>query len=81
MISTTTGSAPVAVVVLAHNEERRIARCIETLPLSDASFAIHVVVNGSQDGTVSIVAQFANRHTNLILHDWPEGARHGAGTA
>lgn len=66
------GAALVAVVVLAHNEERRIARCLATLPLSDAGYAIHVVVNGSRDRTALIVAGIAARHTNLTLHDWPE---------
>ncbi|MCX7285225.1 MAG: glycosyltransferase [Novosphingobium sp.] len=65
-------AAPVAVVVLAHNEERRIARCLATLPLSDPGFAVHVVVNGSRDGTAAIVAGIAARHENLTLHDWPE---------
>lgn len=64
--------APVAVVVLAHNEQRRIARCLATLPLSDAGFSIHVVVNGSRDGTAAIVAEIAARNCNLTLHDWAE---------
>lgn len=63
---------PVAVVVLAHNEERRIERCLACLPLSDRAFAIHVVVNGSRDRTAMLVAQLAARHSNLFLHDWPE---------
>lgn len=75
MIAPASGCAPVAVVVLAHNEERRIAQCIKTLPLSDPGFAIHVVVNGSCDGTAAIVAQFADRCTNLTMHDWPEGGK------
>ncbi len=66
------GSAAVAVVVLAHNEERRIARCLATLPLSEAGYAIHVVVNGSSDRTAAIVASVAAQHENLTLHDWPE---------
>lgn len=64
--------APVAVVVLAHNEERRIARCLATLPLSEPGFAIHVIVNGSRDRTAAIVAQIAAQHANVALHDWPE---------
>ncbi|HQS71164.1 MAG: family 2 glycosyl transferase [Novosphingobium sp. 28-62-57] len=72
MINGGADAAPVAVVVLAHNEERRIARCLATLPLSDAGFAIHVVVNGSRDSTAAIVASIAAQHDNLTLHDWPE---------
>ena len=68
-------TAPVAIVVLAHNEERRIARCLVTLPLSDAGFAIHVVVNGSRDGTAAIVAELAAEHANLTLHNWAEGGK------
>lgn len=63
---------PVAVVVLAHNEERRIGRCLATLPLSESGFVIHVVVNGSRDGTAAIVADIAAQHNNLTLHEWPE---------
>ncbi|MFN3425609.1 MAG: glycosyltransferase family A protein [Novosphingobium meiothermophilum] len=68
-------SLPVAIVVLAHNEERRIARCLASLPLGNPAFAIHVAVNGSGDGTARIVADHAARHANLTLHDWPEGGK------
>lgn len=64
--------ALVAVIVLAHNEERRIARCLATLPLSDVGYSIDVVVNGSRDGTAAIVAEIAANHRNVTLHDWPE---------
>jgi glycosyltransferase involved in cell wall biosynthesis len=66
---------PVAIVVLAHNEERRIAGCLASLPLGDAGYAIHVVVNGSRDRTAAIVADVAGKHGNLTLHDWPEGGK------
>lgn len=61
-----------AIAVLAHNEERRIARCLRSLPLDDADFAIHVAVNGSRDRTAAIVGEHAARHRNLTLHDWAE---------
>ncbi len=61
-----------AIAVLAHNEERRIARCLKSLPLDDADFAIQVAVNGSRDRTAAIVSEFAARHRNLTLHDWAE---------
>lgn len=66
---------PVAIVVLAHNEERRIGRCLASLPLGDEAYAIHVVVNGSSDRTAAIVAEAAARHANLTLHDWPVGGK------
>lgn len=71
----TDAALPVAVVVLAHNEERRIAACLRSLPLDDAGFAIHVVVNGSTDGTAAIVEGFAARHPQLTLHNWAEGGK------
>jgi len=61
-----------AIAVLAHNEERRIARCLNSLPLDDEHFAIHVAVNGSRDRTAAIVCEHAGRHRNLTLHDWAE---------
>jgi glycosyltransferase involved in cell wall biosynthesis len=69
------GCLPVAIVVLAHNEERRIGVCLGSLPLSDAGFAIHVAVNGSQDRTAEIVADVAAHHSNVTLHNWPEGGK------
>lgn len=66
------GAARVAVVVLAHNEERRIARCLATLPLSEAGYVIHVVVNGSRDATAAIVAGAVAQHSNVMLYDWLE---------
>ena len=65
-------NASVAVVVLAHNEQRRIGRCLASLPCDDPEYDIHVVVNGSSDGTTAIVAKAAARHSNLTLHDWAE---------
>lgn len=64
--------ASVAIVVLAHNEQRRIGLCLASLPCDNPEYAIHVVVNGSSDGTAAIVAQAAARHSNLTLYDWAE---------
>lgn len=61
-----------AIAVLAHNEERRIARCLKSLPLDDADFAIHVAVNGSRDRTAAIVNEYAAHHRSVTLHDWAE---------
>ena len=46
------------VAVLAHNEERRIARCLASLPLGDPSIDVHVGVNGSRDRTAQIARGF-----------------------
>ncbi len=55
------------IVVLAHNEERRIARCLASLP---AGMPVHVAVNGSSDRTAEIARDFA-----VTVHDWPEGGK------
>ncbi|MGH6785539.1 MAG: glycosyltransferase family A protein [Novosphingobium sp.] len=55
------------IVVLAHNEERRIARCLASLPVGAA---VHVVVNGSSDRTAEIACTFP-----VTVHDWPEGGK------
>ncbi|MEO0699682.1 MAG: glycosyltransferase [Pseudomonadota bacterium] len=47
------------IVVMAHNEERRIATCLSSLPLSEAGVAAHVIVNGSSDRTAEIARRFA----------------------
>lgn len=65
---------PVAIAVLAHNEERRIAACLDSLPLGEAGVAIHVLVNGTTDGT-AVIARHYERRGNLSVHDWPEGGK------
>ncbi|MEE4290009.1 MAG: glycosyltransferase family A protein [Erythrobacter sp.] len=47
------------IVVLAHNEERRIAACLASLPLGEEGIAVHVIVNGSSDATAAIARSFA----------------------
>jgi len=63
----------IVVAVLAHNEERRIATCLRSLPLDDAGIAIHVVVNGSTDRTAEIARGFADR--GVTVHDWAQGGK------
>ncbi len=50
------GAAKAVVVVLAHNEERRIAACLSSLA-EEGPAAIHVVVNGSADRTAQIARE------------------------
>jgi glycosyltransferase involved in cell wall biosynthesis len=61
----------IVVAVLAHNEERRIGACLASLPLGDPGVAIHVVVNGSTDGTAAI----ARAVGPVTVHDWPQGGK------
>lgn len=59
-------SSRVLVTVLAHNEERRIAACLESLPLADPGVRIVVLVNGSTDRTAAIVRGFEARGVELV---------------
>ncbi len=59
------------IIVLAHNEERRIARCLESLPLGEAGVTVHVAINGTTDRTAEIARSFAGVH----VHDWAEGGK------
>jgi len=43
---------------MAHNEEGRIAKCLGSLPLGEAGFDAHVIVNGSSDRTAQIARSF-----------------------
>lgn len=62
---------PIVVTVLAHNEERRIATCLASLPLDAADVAVHVVVNGSTDRTAQIARGFAG----VTVHEYAEGGK------
>jgi glycosyltransferase involved in cell wall biosynthesis len=63
----------IVVGVLAHNEERRIAACLASLPLGDPAVDVHVVVNGSTDRTAEIARQTGRGR--VTVHDWPEGGK------
>lgn len=63
----------IVIAVLAHNEERRIGACLGSLPLDDSGIAVHVIVNGSTDGTAQ-AARIAGRGL-VTVHDWPEGGK------
>lgn len=63
--------ADTIIAVLAHNEERRIADCLASLPLGDPGVAVHVVVNGSRDRTAQIARGFAG----VTVHDYAEGGK------
>jgi glycosyltransferase involved in cell wall biosynthesis len=63
---------PVCIVaVLAHDEERRIARCLGSLPLADSRIAVHVLVNGSRDRTAEIARGFHG----VTVHEYADGGK------
>lgn len=62
--------ARIVVGVLAHNEERRIGRCLASLPLGEAGIDVHVIVNGTTDRTAEIARTFP-----VTVHDWPQGGK------
>ena len=64
-----------AIIVLAHNEERRIAACLASLPLDDAGVGVTVVVNGSSDRTAAIVRDHAERGVRLVEYEQGGKAR------
>lgn len=67
--------APVCIAVLAHQEEARIASCMNSLPLDDAGAVIHVIVNGSTDRTAAIARDIAALHSNVFVHEFAQGGK------
>lgn len=64
------GAENALVIVLAHNEERRIADCLASLA-GEGAAAIHVVVNGARDRTAEIA-----RATGLAeVHNYRQGGK------
>ncbi|WP_374543031.1 glycosyltransferase family A protein [Sphingorhabdus sp.] len=70
-----TEKPPICIAVLAHNEEERIAACLNSLPLGDAQVAIHVIVNGSTDATAAIAGGVAAAARNVRAHIYSEGGK------
>lgn len=62
----------IIIVVLAHNEERRIGACLASLPYDAPRVSVHVVVNGSSDGTAAIARASG---PPVTVHDWPAGGK------
>jgi glycosyltransferase involved in cell wall biosynthesis len=65
------GAPEIVIAVMAHNEERRIAACLASLPLGDPRIAVHVVVNGSHDRTAEIARGFLGTR----VHEYAEGGK------
>lgn len=66
-----TGKPRVCVVVMAHNEEARIAACLASLPCGEPGVSVHVVVNGTTDRTAQIARGFAG----ATVYDWEQGGK------
>lgn len=65
----------ICIAVLAHNEEARIAACLNSLPLGEKDVAIHVLVNGSNDATAAIAGGVAAAARNVTVHIFREGGK------
>lgn len=65
----------VAVAIFAHQEERRIAGCLASLPLDRADTVFHVLVNGTTDATAMRARQAAGGRRNVIVHDIAAGGK------
>ncbi|MBT2185928.1 glycosyltransferase [Sphingobium sp. H33] len=64
-----------AVAIFAHNEARRIAACLASLPLDRGDIAFHLLINGSTDGTARIARATTARHGNLTIHELTLGGK------
>ena len=65
----------ICITVMAHNEAGRIRRCLASLPWGRADVIIHVVVNGSSDGTAEIARAVADDTNNIVVHEFSEGGK------
>jgi glycosyltransferase involved in cell wall biosynthesis len=63
------------VAVFAHQEERRIAGCINSLPLASDKFDFHLLVNGTTDRTAAIARGLTGHLPHFQIHDLPEGGK------
>lgn len=65
----------VAVGIFAHQEERRIAACMASLPLDRADTLFHILVNGSTDATAERARAAAAGRSNITIHDVAQGGK------
>jgi len=64
-----------AVAIFAHEEERRIAACLASLPLDRGDMGFHLLVNGSTDRTAAIARQVAGSCPSLTIHELTQGGK------
>lgn len=67
--------ARVQVAIFAHNEERRIARCINSLPLGSHAFEYHLLVNGTTDRTITIAKRHISIDESFRIHELASGGK------
>ncbi|WP_449471945.1 glycosyltransferase family 2 protein [Sphingobium chungangianum] len=65
----------IAVGIFAHQEERRIATCLASLPLDRADTVYHVLVNGSTDASASRARDITAGRANVRVHDIAQGGK------
>lgn len=63
------------VAIFAHNEERRIAGCINSLPTTSDTFEFHLLVNGTNDATTDIARTMTAGLPNFHIHDLQFGGK------
>lgn len=73
MGSGNTDGPAILICVFAHNEQRLIGSCLDSLPLGEPSIAVAVVVNGSTDGTAAVVRRYEGRGVRLV--EYGEGGK------
>jgi glycosyltransferase involved in cell wall biosynthesis len=68
MSAEVTEAAPISIAVFAHNEARRIERCLAGLAPSVCGerAKIYVLVNGSRDRTEELVRAWSKRHPQVV---------------
>ena len=59
----------ISVCVTAFNHEKYIENCLESILLQQTNFDFEIIVHddASQDGTASIIREYAKRHPSLII--------------
>lgn len=62
---------PVTVVVLARDEERCLARCLDSVVTGDDAPSVLVLDTGSRDATPDIARRYRDRGVRLVQQRWP----------
>lgn len=66
---------PCTVAIFAHQEERRIAACLASLPLDRRDLRFNILVNGSTDGTAAMARAVAGQRPNVVVHNLHPGGK------
>lgn len=68
-------------IIPAYNASNTIVRCLDSiyaLALNVADFEVIIIDDCSKDNTIAVVEEYAQQHTNIILHRQAENHRQGA---